>query len=320
MRILRRAVIGCLLVCLTAGSALDRARADEGKLAQYRQRLLEYYCYYQSDAAREMEDCLTGMEEEDRAQGALWRKIMADWDRLNTADYASRRVLPDSLPGDDSLCIVVFGYGLASDGSMLPELEDRLYVALNAARQYPQAYLAVTGGETSDVPGISEAGRMADWLRKNGVADSRLIVENEALSTTQNAVRTYGILTRSYPQVHTLAAVSSDYHVTFAAVMLQILSDYNAVQNGGPALNVAAGISCATDTPVGDNMLTSQAWGIGILTDTQWTGNCPQLYSQEQTLPPETGELPEVTLAQEPEVPEEKGIAGRFLDWLLKRS
>mgnify|MGYP002416901478 FL=1 len=240
------------------------------------------------------------LEAESPAEGALWRRIMTDWVRLNEAGFEDHRVLPDDMPQDDSLCVVVFGYGLGADGSIRPELEDRLYVALNAARQYPDAYVAVTGGQTSEVAGVTEGGQMAAWLRAQGVAESRLIVEDQALSTTQNAANTYKLLTSAYPQVKTLAVVTSDYHVACAGVLLQIWSDYQSQVNGGAALNVAAGASCATDTPVGDRMLSSQAWGIAQITGTAWpvvsdTGTETQASTEAQAQtadPPETQDEP----------------------------
>ena len=90
---------------------------------------------------------------------------------------------------------------------------------------------------------------MAAWLRAQGVAGSRLIVEDQALNTTQNAANTYKLLTSAYPQVETLAVVTSDYHVACAGVLLQIWSDYQSQVNGEAALNVAAGVFCATNTP-----------------------------------------------------------------------
>ena len=263
MTFFRKILIACLCLCLLGGSVPAAQAAEETNP----QRLLGAYC---TNDSGEIESCLDALEAENPAEGALWRRIMTDWVRLNEAGFEDHRVLPDDLPQDDSLCIVVFGYGLGADGSIQPELEDRLYVALNAARQYPDAYVAVTGGQTSEVAGVTEGGQMAAWLRAQGVAESRLIVEDQALSTTQNAANTYKLLTSAYPQVKTLAVVTSDYHVACAGVLLQIWSDYQSQVNGAPALNVAAGVSCATDTPVGDRMLSSQAWGIAQITGTAW--------------------------------------------------
>ena len=293
MTFFRKILIACLCLCLLGGSVPAAQAAEETNP----QRLLGAYCA--NDSGR-IESCLDALEAESPAEGALWRRIMTDWARLNEAGFENHRVLPDDLPQDDSLCIVAFGYGLGGDGSIQPELEDRLYVALNAARQYPNAYVAVTGGQTSEVAGVTEGGQMAAWLRAQGVAESRLIVEDQALNTTQNAANTYKLLTSAYPQVKTLAVVTSDYHVTCAGVLLQIWSDYQSQVNGAPALNVAAGASCVTDTPVGDRMLSSQAWGIAQITGTAWpvmsdsgteTQASPEAQAQTEE-PPETQDEP----------------------------
>lgn len=293
MTFFRKILIACLCLCLLGGSVPAAQAAEETNP----QQLLGAYC---ANDSGKIESCLDALEAENPAEGALWRRIMTDWARLNEAGFEDHRVLPDDLPQDDSLCIVVFGYGLGADGSIQPELEDRLYVALNAARQYPNAYVAVTGGQTSEVAGVTEGGQMAAWLRAQGVAESRLIVEDQALSTTQNAANTYKLLMSAYPQVKTLAVVTSDYHVACAGVLLQIWSDYQSQVNGVPALNVAAGASCATDTPVGDRMLSSQAWGIAQITGTVWpvvsdTGTEPRASTEAQAQteePPETQDEP----------------------------
>ena len=293
MTFFRKILIACLCLCLLGGSVPAAQAAEETDP----QGLLGAYC---ANDSGKIESCLDALEAESPAEGALWRRIMTDWVRLNEAGFENHRVLPDDLPQDDSLCVVVFGYGLGGDGSIQPELEDRLYVALNAARQYPNAYVAVTGGQTSEVAGVTEGGQMAAWLRTQGVAESRLIVEDQALNTTQNAANTYKLLTSSYPQVKTLAVVTSDYHAACAGVLLQIWSDYQSQVNGAPALNVAAGVSCATDTPVGDRMLSSQAWGIAQITGTAWpvvsdTGTETQASTEAQAQteePPETQDEP----------------------------
>ena len=293
MTFFRKILIACLCLCLLGGSVPAAQAAEETNP----QRLLSAYC---ANDSGKIESCLDALEAESPAEGTLWRRIMTNWARLNEAGFEDHRVLPDDLPQDDSLCIVAFGYGLGADGSIQPELEDRLYVALNAARQYPNAYVAVTGGQTSEVAGVTEGGQMAAWLRAQGVAESRLIVEDQALSTTQNAANTYKLLTSAYPQVKTLAVVTSDYHVACAGVLLQIWSDYQSQVNGGAALNVAAGVSCATDTPVGDRMLSSQAWGIAQITGTAWpvvsdTGTETRASTEAQVQteePPETQDEP----------------------------
>lgn len=256
-----------LLLCVLAAGILP-VKADT---QEYRQQMLSAYSSDPDGSSGTIERCLRNLESESPAQGAMWRQIMSDWDRLNHSGFASSRSLRDDLAQDDSLCIVVFGYGLNQNGSMKPELYDRLNVALQAARQYPNAYIAVTGGETSGVKGISEAAVMAIWLMNNDVSEDRIILEKKSLSTTENAQNTCGQLNQKYPRIKQLAVVTSDYHIALAATVLQTACTYSEAMQGGREMTVVAGASCATSTPVSSNLAT-QAWGISILTGTKWSG------------------------------------------------
>ena len=256
-----------LLLCVLAAGILP-VRADT---LEYRQQLLRSYSTDPDGSSGTIESCLRNLESESPAQGAMWRQIMSDWDRLNHSGFASSRSLRDDLAQDDSLCIVVFGYGLNQNGSMKPELYDRLNVALQAARQYPDAYIAVTGGETSGVKGISEAAVMAIWLMNNDVSEDRIILEKKSLSTTENAQNTCGLLNQKYPRIKQLAVVTSDYHIALAATVLQTACTYSEAMQGGREMTVVAGASCATSTP-GSGNFSTQAWGISILTGTKWSG------------------------------------------------
>ena len=128
--------------------------------------------------------------------------------------------LPDNLPEDDSLCLVGLGFQLNPDGTMREELIERLKVMLSAAEKYPRALIICTGGGTApDDPSATEAGRMAEWLEARGVDPSRLIVEDQSLTTAQNAIFSFDILAEKYPQVKQLAIVSSDYHIATGVLL-----------------------------------------------------------------------------------------------------
>lgn len=268
---------GMLLCVLAAGILPVKADTQE-----YRQQLLKAYSSDPENASARVEALLTQLEGESLAQGAMWRRIMSDWDRLNHSGFSTRRSLRDDLAQDDSLCIVVFGYGLNQNGSMKPELFDRLNVALQAARQYPNAYIAVTGGETAGVKDISEAAVMAIWLMNNDISEDRIILEKKALSTTENAKNTCALLNQNYPQVRQLAVVTSDYHISLAATVLQTACTYSAAMQGGREMTVVAGASCATSASVGGD-LTTQAWGISVLTGTKWTTGSSVSADQKET-------------------------------------
>ena len=97
---------------------------------------------------------------------------------------------------------------------MREELIGRLEVAKSSAEKYPNALIVCTGGHTAYQDSeASEAGRMSEWLKENGISGDRIIVEDNSLTTAQNAMFSIDILSEKYPQVTKLAIVSSDYHI-----------------------------------------------------------------------------------------------------------
>ncbi len=81
--------------------------------------------------------------------------------------------------------IVILGYGLAPDGSMRAILRRRVMTGLIVAQFFPQSPIIVTGGNPQN--GKTEAGQMAGMLRLLGFPADRIIVEDRANSTVQNA-------------------------------------------------------------------------------------------------------------------------------------
>ena len=187
---------------------------------------------------------LAGLEQElaaaDGAMGEAWSRIMDYWAWVNTKMTVNRGVLPDGLPEDGSLCIIVLGYQLNPDGTMQEELLGRLQVALASAKKYPSAYIACTGGGTaSNNPAATEADQMAAWLVAQGIAPARILVENQSRSTVENAEFTYQILREEYPQIETLALVTSDYHVPRGCLLYNATLILAAYEAGDAPLTIA---------------------------------------------------------------------------------
>jgi len=158
----------------------------------------------------------------DPALGSLWTKLMRVWSEVNSGLTLNPGVLPDGLPEDGSLCIVVLGFQLESDGSMAPELLGRCETALKCAEKYPNALIAVTGGGTAwSNPNATEAGVMAEWLIAHGVAAERILKEDASRTTGDNAEFTCRLLVEQHPEVKDLAVVSSDYHVPLGVLLFQ---------------------------------------------------------------------------------------------------
>jgi len=81
--------------------------------------------------------------------------------------------------------IVILGYGLEPDGSMRTILRRRVLTGLTVAQFFPQSPVIVTGGNPKN--GRTEAGQMAGMLKLLGFPANRIIVEDRANSTVQNA-------------------------------------------------------------------------------------------------------------------------------------
>lgn len=249
----------CLFLAVLVLSLPVQTSAAEADTEEYIQRMIQYYLTHGEKADEEIGVLLDYLCQLDHQTGERWRRIMVSWAYHNSRMQLNTGILPDGLPQDDSLCIVIMGYGLRSDGTMREELIDRLVVGLSSALKYPNAYVAVTGGATSGMDGVTEAGQMARWLQERGISADRLILEPKAMSSIQNAKRVYRILEESYPQVRSVAVVTSDYHIRqsctlFSTVFHNALSPLKVVSN---AVN-------RTGKTVND--LNTQAWGICSIT------------------------------------------------------
>jgi uncharacterized SAM-binding protein YcdF (DUF218 family) len=81
--------------------------------------------------------------------------------------------------------IVILGYGLNPDGTMREILRRRVLAGLIVAQFFPQSPVIVTGGNPQN--GNTEAGQMRNMLLLLGFPDNRILVEDRANSTVQNA-------------------------------------------------------------------------------------------------------------------------------------
>lgn len=156
----------------------------------------------------------------DQESADRWAAIIKYWNDANEKDFVNKDILPDGLPDDNSLCIVVLGYQLNADGTMKDELIGRLKTALDNADKYPNAYILVTGGGTASAnSSATEADCMAEWLLENGIAEDKVIIENMSKTTAENALFSYAILNRDYPEVSSIAIVTSDYHIPLGCML-----------------------------------------------------------------------------------------------------
>ena len=202
----------------------------------------------------------------DPALGSLWTKLMRTWSKVNSGLTVNPGVLPDGLPEDESLCIVVLGFQLESDGSMAPELLGRCETALRCAEKYPNALIAVTGGGTAwQNPGATEAGVMAEWLIAHGVEAARILKEDASRTTGDNAEFTCRLLLENHPEVKALAIVSSDYHVPLGVLLFEeeaLLYEYETGSLPFSVLSNAAFDTGGRYSPDSPMMQKMWLWGL----------------------------------------------------------
>lgn len=184
------------------------------------QDVLFTYCRNQDQ--NDTVELLTELEKVNEDAAIRWKKILDCWQESTNNMPLHYGSLPGGLTDSSALCLIVLGFQLNPDGSMQKELVGRLEVTLECAKKYPNAYILCTGGGTaSGAPESTEADAMARWLIEHGIAEKRIIAENRSLTTSQNAIFSYQILTRDYPEITDTAIISSDYHIPWAMVLFQ---------------------------------------------------------------------------------------------------
>ena len=233
-------MILCILLAVSLSLA-EEEPAGARTVQDITKELAVYYGTYGSEEEERIAELLEELYDADAAAGAKWESIMRLWKTVNTNAGINENILPDGLPETDELCMIVLGFQLNADGSMKDELIERLTVAKASAEKYPNALIVCTGGGTaSGNPEATEAGEMAKWLTGNGVDPQRVIVEDRSLTTAQNAIYTYRILTEQYPQVKQLAIISSDYHIATGTLLFGAEATLQAEEAGKETMTVVS--------------------------------------------------------------------------------
>lgn len=241
-------VLTAMILLTSNVSALGAAAPEQTVDSQLIEDMILYYGGYGEAAAGEIDDLLGALKQTDSRKGKLWESIMDYWGYVNTDLVINTVDLPESLPTDDSLAIILLGGALNADGSMRDELIERLKVGLVCAAQYPSAYVVCTGGGTAkENKDVTEAGQMGAWLVENGLDENRLILEDRSLSTIENAQYTLDILHKDYPRIHSVVIVSSDYHIARGSLLFETTMLMRTDEKEAPEVHVIS--NCASPSP-----------------------------------------------------------------------
>lgn len=235
------AVLAAVLLLSSGCGKNETSNTDPTRAQKIVEEIAVDYGTYGSEAKDRIKELSEELSEIDPVSAKRIDCIVDIWTSGDLGKPLNYDILPDGLPNSDELCIVVLGFQLEPDGSMKDELIQRLTVALNSAKKYPKSYIVCTGGGTAaDNPAASEAGEMAKWLEANGIEKQRLIVEDNSITTAQNAIFTYDILTSLYPSVKKLAIVSSDYHIATGELLFKAEAVIRANYPGNEKLEVVS--------------------------------------------------------------------------------
>lgn len=261
-------------ICFTSvchGISIN-TRAASADANTYIKQLIVYYRDYQEQAATDIERVLAELKQVDETKYEAWRQIMDYWSYANTDMKVNIGVAPDGLPDDDSVCIVILGLALNSNGTMKDELIGRLQVGLATANKYPNSYVVVTGGGTaSGNPNVTEGGLMGDWLLDQGLDPDRLIVENKAPDTVGNAKNTFAILNEQYPSVKSLIMITSDYHVPRGSILFYSKCLLSAYESGSEPLAMISNAGYNTGSK-GYETIPLQANGVASVAGVSLSG------------------------------------------------
>jgi len=98
--------------------------------------------------------------------------------------------------------------------------------------------IATGGGTAANNKEVTEAGLMGEWLKEHGVDEGRLIIEDASHTTAENARFSYNILLADYPQVKSVALVSSSYHIAWGSLLFEASFLKAASEQQSPEIHV----------------------------------------------------------------------------------
>ena len=235
-------------------------------------QMIVYYRDYQSLAETDIQRLIDEMAKTSEKKATAWRKIMDYWRYVSTQLIVNIDIVPDNLPTDESFAIMILGKSLESDGSLKTELIDRLTMGKAVADAYPNAYIVVTGGiDDSATHGKTEGGAMAEWLIGQGVAESRIIVEEKAADTAENAINSFKILRNQYPDVTSYTVVTSDYHMHRSCLLFEAANYLASADNGKEPFKILSNAASYTNT-LGSETITKQANGVAAVAGVSLSG------------------------------------------------
>ena len=155
---------------------------------------------------------------------------------------------PAGLPVSGKHAFVILGFEL-DNGEMSDELKARCGAAAAAVAAFPDSILICSGGATGEnnPEGHTEAGLMKDYLVQTcGIETDRILTDENAMTTLENAVNTFAILKEQ--GIETITIVTSSYHQRRAQLLYETLAEMIR-RKEGVSVTVAGNYSCEVQQP-----------------------------------------------------------------------
>ena len=175
--------------------------------------LVTLYACYGARAEERIERALDEIGYAAPAEAEKWREIVGIWRYLDE-EAEIEPGAPAFFAGapEGRLCVAVMGYRLLAGGGLAEDAVARLRAALDCAEMWPDALILCTGGHSASANGgVSEAGQMKQWLVRHGVDESRIVTEERALTTPQNARFSWDAIAQR-SDIAGVLVVTSDFH------------------------------------------------------------------------------------------------------------
>ena len=206
-----------------------------------------------AEDARQIEEDLNAIRAVDsrdyeiaKAIADHWRRVYLDPDYalcLHRGEERAEALRDFGIEDSPTHAFVVLGYELM-DGEMQPELRSRCDAAAAAARAFPSTILVCAGGAKgpNNPLGHTEAGSMKTYLTEHcGIDAARIFIDEQAMTTAENAVNTFEILREK--GARTMTIVTSGYHQRWGQAL------YNAVgalyrQRAGCDIEIVGNYCC----------------------------------------------------------------------------
>ena len=133
-------------------------------------------------------------------------------------DHEMNAALKNEANGSNEY-VVVLGAKVKPGGIPSQSLKNRLDAAVDYLQKYPTVKAIVTGGQGADED-RTEASVMADYLIKHGIAEDRVLLEDQSTTTYENLLFAKELMPEN---TESITIISNDFHLKRATILARKL-------------------------------------------------------------------------------------------------